>query len=89
MTTFFMPVLIGAFLSFLSHRRHLLFSLLSLEAMMLALIVSVSLSSTSMVCNFSLIVIFVFAVAEARLGLSVLVSISRLSDRRLVSAYFL
>ena len=85
MSLFFIPVLVGAFLSFLCHRRHLLFSLLSLEAMMLGLIISLSTLSSAMRCNYTLIIVFVFAVAEARLGLSVLVSMTRYSDRRFVA----
>ena len=83
---FFFPVFVGALLSLLSHRRHLLLSLLSLEAIMLALAISISLSSTLMVSNLCLIVVFVFAVAEARLGLAVLVAMSRLSGNDIVAA---
>ena len=80
MSIFFFPVLLGAFLRFMSHRKHLLFSLLSLEGIIIALIVSISLSSRLAVSNLSLIIVFVLAVAEARLGLSVLVSITRSLD---------
>lgn len=86
MSTFFVPVFFGALFRFLSHRRHLLFSLLSLEAIILAIIVSVSISARAILSNLSLIIILVFAVAEASLGLSVLVSIRRYRDSRYVSS---
>ena len=86
MSTFFVPVFLGAFFRLLSHRRHLLLSLLSLEAIILALVISLSIKSALIICNFSLIIIFVFSVAEARLGLSVLVSMRRYRDSSFVSS---
>ena len=86
MSLLFLPVLVGGLVRFLSHRRHLLFRLLSLEAIILGLVITISIPSSFITCNLRLIVVFVLAVAEASLGLAVLVSMRRFSDSTLVNS---
>lgn len=86
MSALFFPIFVGCFLSFVSHRRHFLYSLLALEAIILSSIVSLSFTSSLIIMNFILIIILVFAVAEARLGLSVLVSMSRFPGNDIVAS---
>lgn len=86
MRAVFFPVFFGCFVSLLAHRRHLLYSLLALEAIILRAIISISFFSSIMFSNLILIVIFVLAVAEASLGLSVLVRMRRLRGNDIVAS---
>nr|YP_010462927.1 NADH dehydrogenase subunit 4L [Epeorus unispinosus]UUJ36780.1 NADH dehydrogenase subunit 4L [Epeorus unispinosus] len=77
------PVSLGVLLfigvcGFVSNRKHLLATLLSLEFIVLSLYGVLFLSLTSLGCELYFVVVFLtFAVCEGALGLSILVSMIR------------
>ena len=81
-----LPVFLRSFIALLTQRKHLLFSLLVLEAIVLSLITPLALFFNPKSSMLALIIIFVFAVIEASLGLGILVKIRRYKSNEIVRA---
>jgi NADH:ubiquinone oxidoreductase subunit K len=86
--TIFATILFSAIVTLISQRKHFLIALLSLEAITL---ISVGLIVTTMGTPVELdttlfIIVVSFAAVEARIGLSILVSISRKTGTELIQS---
>jgi NADH:ubiquinone oxidoreductase subunit K len=78
----------AAILTFLIQRKHFLMTLLSLEAITLISVglIAASIGNTSELDITLFIIVISFAAVEARLGLSILVSISRKAGSELLKS---